>query len=387
MGAVTRRFHLTKASTSAGPRRIVLSVLDAHCRDAGVRRPRLGGHRDLQRLRRAADLDRSGRCHPGDLRPLRGAGWGIRGSDSTRDSAAERRRRSRSPPAPRSRSTSAVRDSSLAEASTAAAAAPRPRRERLGGGGGGASDIRIGGTALYRSCAHRGRRRGSRGLRVSLDQQRQEAAGVESPVSPGSARVIAPPAAAAEGERGSEGEHATPSATAGGLGVGGVGGVDKSRKPAAVAVAAAAGMAVAAASKAAAAAARATDLPAPPLQTGVHGGDGLVTVTYTATIDPLIQSVEDLNLPPNLRQSAAEAERREAERLPRACNQLAAFIAGSRPKAATRSPAATPISDRTGPGRAPVGGLRRGPSSCAGQKATIVGTGRADTLRGRRATT
>jgi Glycine rich protein/RTX calcium-binding nonapeptide repeat (4 copies) len=122
-------------------------------------------------------------------------------------------------------------------------------------------------------------------------------------------------------------------------------------------------------------------------ETGVRPGDGLVTVTYTPTIATLIQSVVDLRLPIGVETSLLKPlimaqERLDAGNLRRACNQLGAFIGQVQGLSGNKVPAAD-ADDLIAEAKEVRRSLNCGPApSCAGNKATIVGTGRADKLRG-----
>jgi Ca2+-binding RTX toxin-like protein len=122
-------------------------------------------------------------------------------------------------------------------------------------------------------------------------------------------------------------------------------------------------------------------------QTGVRSGDGLVTITYTPTIATLIQSVVDLNLPVGLEASLltplTNAQHQlDAGRVARACNQLAAFIGRVKAQSGMKIPA-TDADDLIAEAKDVRGSLNCGAGlTCAGQRATIVGTGGPDKLMG-----
>ena len=122
-------------------------------------------------------------------------------------------------------------------------------------------------------------------------------------------------------------------------------------------------------------------------QTGVRTGNGLVTVTPTPTIATLIQSVADLNLPPglttNLRKPLITAQNYlDAGRGAAACNQLASFISYVQARSGNKIPAAD-ADDLIAEAEDVRESLNcKAGLTCAGQDATIVGTGRSDTLRG-----
>jgi Ca2+-binding RTX toxin-like protein len=119
------------------------------------------------------------------------------------------------------------------------------------------------------------------------------------------------------------------------------------------------------------------------LETGVRSGDGFATVSYTPTIDTLIDRVGDLNPPPRLRNSLLRKLNAAKQNPDAACRQLAGFIVQVRrqsgdqirtPDADLLIAEADEVRDSLNCG-APVG-------TCAGKVATIVGTGHADKLRG-----
>jgi hypothetical protein len=81
-------------------------------------------------------------------------------------------------------------------------------------------------------------------------------------------------------------------------------------------------------------------------QTGVRTGNGLVTVTYKppATIDTLINHVEELALPPGFENQLLDILNTAKQNPSQACGELAAFISLVQSESATRSLAAMPIS-------------------------------------------
>ena len=105
MGAVTRWFCLTKASVSAGTRRIVLAVSTLVLGMLALAAPASAITETFNYTGAAQTWTVPRRGHRGDLRPLRGVRVvAFTGTHSpARDSAVGPRRRSRSRPAPRSR--------------------------------------------------------------------------------------------------------------------------------------------------------------------------------------------------------------------------------------------------------------------------------------------
>ena len=197
MGAVTRWFCLTKASASAGTRRIVLLFSTLVAGMLALAAPVSATTETFNVTGGPQTWTVPAGVTEATFDLYGAQGWGTDVYVSyPRTRRGERRRRLRSPPAPRSRSTSAVRGflprCAGFNGGGAGASAPwrrecrrRRRRRRLGH-----SRRRHG---AHRSRARRGRRRGSRGAPpVSMGPTPPEAAGAESPVSPGSARVIAP---------------------------------------------------------------------------------------------------------------------------------------------------------------------------------------------------
>jgi len=122
-------------------------------------------------------------------------------------------------------------------------------------------------------------------------------------------------------------------------------------------------------------------------QTGVRGGDGLATVTYTVTTPTLIGSVVDLNLPAGLEAALLKPlvtaqQNLDAGKVRAACNQLNAFIlrvAGQSGKAIPTA-AADRLSGQAEDMRGTLSCRTR--ISCGGEAATIAGTDGADRLRG-----
>jgi Ca2+-binding RTX toxin-like protein len=122
-------------------------------------------------------------------------------------------------------------------------------------------------------------------------------------------------------------------------------------------------------------------------QTGVRTGNGLVTVTYAPTISTLIGSVVDLNLSPAvepaLLQPLVTAQHNlNAGRPSPACNQLAVFISRVNGQSGKAIPTADAdqLASMANDVRASLNCSAA--LTCAGQLATVVGTGSADTLRG-----
>jgi Ca2+-binding RTX toxin-like protein len=120
-------------------------------------------------------------------------------------------------------------------------------------------------------------------------------------------------------------------------------------------------------------------------QTGVRSGNGLVTVTYTppATIDTLINHVEELALPPEFENQLLDMLNTAKQNPAKACGELAAFISlvqsESGKKIAGRD--ADQLNEEALEVRESLG-CDAALGRCAGRKATVVGSGRADVLRG-----
>ena len=139
MGAVTRWFCLTKASASAGTRRIVLAVSTLVLGMLALAAPASATTETFNYTGAAQTWTVPAGVTEATFDLYGAQGGGEATAPSPRDSAAGRRRRFRSPPAPRSRSTSAVRGvppyggfngggarpASTASAGRVAAAAPR----------------------------------------------------------------------------------------------------------------------------------------------------------------------------------------------------------------------------------------------------------------------
>jgi Glycine rich protein/RTX calcium-binding nonapeptide repeat (4 copies) len=121
--------------------------------------------------------------------------------------------------------------------------------------------------------------------------------------------------------------------------------------------------------------------------TGVRTGNGLVTVTHTPSVAALIQSVVDLNLPVGLEASllkilTAAQDSLDAGNKTRACNKLGAFISQVQGASGNGIPP-TAADDLIAEAKGLRQSLGCGPAlSCAGSKATVVGTGRSDKLGG-----
>jgi hypothetical protein len=127
--------------------------------------------------------------------------------------------------------------------------------------------------------------------------------------------------------------------------------------------------------------------PGATLQTGVKGGDGMVSVTYTPTITTLLGFVYELSLPSGFKaslQTTLNAAGHDwlAGNIAGACDQLGAFISQVNGQSGKKIPAAD--ADQLTSAAAEVRtSLNCGAAlTCAGQKATIVGTGRPDRLKG-----
>jgi Ca2+-binding RTX toxin-like protein len=118
-------------------------------------------------------------------------------------------------------------------------------------------------------------------------------------------------------------------------------------------------------------------------QTGVRSGNGLVTVSYTPTIDTLIERVEELNLPPNLQKSLLQKLNTAKQNPAQACQELAAFISQVQHQSGNQISGrdADQLSEQTLEVRESKG-CDAALGGCAGRKATVVGSGRADVLRG-----
>jgi hypothetical protein len=122
-------------------------------------------------------------------------------------------------------------------------------------------------------------------------------------------------------------------------------------------------------------------------QTGVHSGDGVVTVTPTPTIDTLIQSVQAFALPSGITTSLltklnTAVDNLDAGNTAGACNQLGAFVAQVKRQSGMKIPSADAdqlIADANDVRTSLSCGAAL---TCAGQKATIVGTSGPDRLKG-----
>ena len=117
--------------------------------------------------------------------------------------------------------------------------------------------------------------------------------------------------------------------------------------------------------------------------TGVRSGNGFATVSYTPTIDTLIDRVEDINPPRALQMSLLRRLNTAKQNSARACDQLAAFIGQVRGQHTNRISTvdadhliveAQEVRDSLNCGALP--------GTCAGHTATIAGTAGADKLRG-----
>jgi hypothetical protein len=127
--------------------------------------------------------------------------------------------------------------------------------------------------------------------------------------------------------------------------------------------------------------------PGTAFETGVRSGNGLATVTYTPTIDTLIQSVEALALATGLENHLlgklnTAANNLGAGNVTGACNQLAAFAGQVERRRGNGIPPAD-ADDLIAAAQEVRGSLNCDAGlTCGGQAATIVGTGSSDKLRG-----
>ena len=128
--------------------------------------------------------------------------------------------------------------------------------------------------------------------------------------------------------------------------------------------------------------------PGTPFQTGLQVGDGVVLITYApTTIDDLIESVQDLNLPSGTTRTLLAKLNRAQNALAggnvtAACNQLAAFVTQVKTQSGKKIPAPA-AADLISAAQAVRCSVNCGAGlTCAGQAATIVGSARDETLRG-----
>ena len=118
-----------------------------------------------------------------------------------------------------------------------------------------------------------------------------------------------------------------------------------------------------------------------------RSGNGLVTVTYTPTIDTLIASVQAFALPSGIKNSLltklnTAEDNLDAGNTAGACNQLGAFISQVKRQSGKKIPASA-ADQLTSTADDVRTSLNCGAAlTCAGQQATIVGTGGPDRLKG-----
>ena len=384
MGAVTRRFRLTKASTSAGTRRIVLlfstlvAGMLALAAPASATTETFNVTGGPQTWTVPAGVTQA-------TFDLYGAqGWGTGGLFSPGLGGRATATIAVTPGASIQVNVGGQGFMPGAGFNGGGAGAPPPGGGNVvGGGGGGASDIRIGGTALTDRVLVAGGGGGAAGVACFDGPNPAGGGGGGESGQPGVGPGDCSSGSGGGGGTQSEGGTATPSATAGGLGVGGVGGVDESQEACCGGGGGGGWYGGGGGVEGGGGGGSGYGPPGTAFATGVHGGDGLVTVTYTATIDTLIQSVENLNLPPNLKNNLLQRLNVAKQTPARACNQLAAFM--SRVQAQSGNKISGRDADFLTEQALDVrrsAGCDAAPDSCAGQKATIVGTGRADTLQG-----
>ena len=386
MGAVTRWFCLTKASVSAGTRRIGLAVSTLLLGMLAFAAPASATTETFNYTGAAqtwtvpagvteATFDLYGAQGHGGCCPFSAFPGGLGGRATATIP---------SPPAPRSRSTSVAQGGTTLEASTAAAP-PAPSASAAGvaaapptsasatmaladrvlvaGGGGGSA-----GAACENPFS------GGDGGGLSGKPGTADTSTVcGGPGEPAAVAARRPTGAAPRPQR----RRAT-SASA----------VTAGSSAAAAAVAGTA--AAAATTPPPAAAARAMDLPAPSFRPGFTATTAS-SRSPTTTIDTLIRLVQELALPSGIttlltKLNTAE-DNLDARDTAGACNQLGAFISQVKLQSGKKIPTAGADQLIADANDVRTSLKCAAALTCAGQKATIVGTGGPDRLKGRRATT
>ena len=255
-----------------------------------------------------------------------------------------------------------------------------------GWGGGGASDIRVGDYGLADRVLVAGGGGGSAGAACENPFSGGDGGGLSG--KPGTADTSTvcggPGGAGGGGGTQTDGGSATSPATEGDFGVGGNGGIigggggggwfggGGGYDPAAGGGGSGYGP------------------PGTVFQTGVHSFDGLVTVTPTPTIDTLITLVQGLALPSGITTSLLTKLNTAEDNLDAtppdtagACDQLGAFISQVNRQSGKRIPTAGADQLIADANDVRTSLKCAAALTCAGQKATIVGTSGPDRLKGR----